>query len=59
VVGAALGGTQTDGGRLDMAGAIILRVRDDRVALARLNIEPVERTSRGIDAAARDMTAER
>jgi ketosteroid isomerase-like protein len=52
-------GTQTDGGRLDMAGAIILRVRDDRVALARLNIEPVERTGRGIDAAVRDMTAER
>jgi ketosteroid isomerase-like protein len=52
-------GTQSDGGRLDMAGVIVLGVRDDRIAWARLYIEPVERTGEGIDAAVRDMTAER
>lgn len=50
-------GTQPDGGRLDMAGVIVLGVRDDRVAWARLYIEPVERAGEGIDAAVRDMTA--
>jgi len=52
-------GTQTDGGRLDMAGVIVLGVRDDLVAWARLYVEPVERAGAGIDAAVRDMTAER
>jgi ketosteroid isomerase-like protein len=52
-------GTQADGGRLDMAGVIVLGVRADRVAWARLYVEPVERTGAGIDAAVRDMTAER
>jgi ketosteroid isomerase-like protein len=52
-------GTQTDGGRLDMAGVIIFGMRADRVAWARLYVEPVERTGGGIDAAVRDMTAER
>jgi ketosteroid isomerase-like protein len=52
-------GTQTDGGRLDMAGVIVLGVRDDRIAWARLYIEEVERTGAGIEAAVRDMTAER
>jgi ketosteroid isomerase-like protein len=52
-------GTQTDGGRLDMAGVIILGVRDDHVAWARLYVEPVQQTGAGIDAAVRDMTAER
>jgi ketosteroid isomerase-like protein len=51
-------GTQTDGGRLDMAGVIVLGVKDDRVAWARLYVEPVERAGAGIDAAVRDMTAE-
>jgi uncharacterized protein (TIGR02246 family) len=51
-------GTQTDGGRLDMAGVIVLGLRDDRVAWARLYIEPVERTGAGIHAAVRQMTAE-
>ena len=51
-------GTQADGGRLDMAGVIVLGVRDDRAAWARLYIEPVERTGAGIEAAVRDMTAE-
>jgi ketosteroid isomerase-like protein len=52
-------GTQTDGGRLDMAGVIVFGVRDDRLAWARLYIEPVERTGEGIEAAVRDMTTER
>jgi uncharacterized protein (TIGR02246 family) len=51
-------GTQTDGGRLDMAGVIVFGVRDDRVAWARLYVEPVEEAGAGIDAAVRDMTAE-
>ena len=51
-------GTQTDGERLDMAGVIVFGVRDDRVAWARLYVEPVERAGEGIDAAVRDMTAE-
>jgi ketosteroid isomerase-like protein len=52
-------GTQTDGGRLEMAGVIVFRVRADHVSSARLYLEPVERTGAGIDAAVRDMTAER
>jgi ketosteroid isomerase-like protein len=52
-------GTQTNGGRLDMAGVILFGVRDDHVAWARLYVEPVERAGAGIDAAVRDMTAER
>ena len=52
-------GTQTDGARLDMAGVIVLGIRDDRIAWARLYVEPVEQAGAGIDAAVRDMTAER
>jgi hypothetical protein len=52
-------GTQTDGGRLDMAGVIVFGVRDDRFAWARLYVEPVEQAGAGIEAAVRDMTAER
>jgi ketosteroid isomerase-like protein len=52
-------GTQTDGDRLDMAGVIVFGVRDDHFAWARLYIEPIEREGAGIDAAVRDMTAER
>jgi ketosteroid isomerase-like protein len=52
-------GTQTDGGRLDMAGVIVLGVRDDHFAWARLYVEPVEQAGAGIDEAVRDMTAER
>jgi ketosteroid isomerase-like protein len=51
-------GTQTDGGQLDMAGVIVLGVRDDQAAWARLYIEPVEQAGAGIEAAVRDMTAE-
>ena len=52
-------GTQTNGGRLDMAGVIVFGLRDDRVAWARLYVEPVEEQGAGIQAAVRDMTAER
>jgi ketosteroid isomerase-like protein len=51
-------GTQADGGRLDMAGVIVLGVRDDLVAWARLYVEPIELSGAGIDAAVRGMTAE-
>ena len=51
-------GTQTDGERLDMAGVIVSSVRDDRLAWARLYVEPVEQAGAGIDAAVRDITAE-
>jgi ketosteroid isomerase-like protein len=51
-------GTQTDGGRLDMAGVIVFGVRDELVAWARLYVEPVEEEGAGIDAAVREMTAE-
>ena len=52
-------GKQTDGARLDMAGVIVLGVRDDRIAWARLYVETVEEAGAGIDAAVRDMTGER
>ena len=51
-------GTQTDGGRLVMAGVIVFGTRDDENAWARLYVEPVEQAGAGIDAAVRDMTAE-
>lgn len=51
-------GTQTTGDRLDMAGVILLGVRDDRVAWAHLYVEPVEQGGAGIESAVRDMTAE-
>jgi hypothetical protein len=41
-----------------MAGVIVFGVRDDRVAWARLYVEPFEEAGAGIDAAVRDMTAE-
>src|SRR5215203_4548022 len=36
-------GTQTIGGRLEMAGVIVFGIREGRVAWARLYVEPVER----------------
>ena len=41
-----------------MVGVIIFGVRDERVAWARLYVEPVEQAGAGIEAAVRDMTAE-
>ena len=51
-------GTQSDGGRLDMAGVMVFGARDDRVAWARLYLEPVEQAGAGIEAAVRAITAE-
>jgi ketosteroid isomerase-like protein len=51
-------GTHDDGSRLEMAGVIVLGVRDDRVAWARLYVEPVEQSGAGIDAAVREMAGE-
>jgi ketosteroid isomerase-like protein len=49
-------GTQSDGGRLDMAGTILFGVRDGRFAWARLYVEPVEVAGGGIEGAVRGMT---
>ena len=48
-------GTHADGSPLDMAGVIVFGVRDDRLAWARLYVEPVELEGAGIDAAVRRM----
>jgi hypothetical protein len=44
-------GTQEGGGRFDVAGVIIAGVRDDRIARARLYLEPIEQAGAGIEAA--------
>jgi ketosteroid isomerase-like protein len=49
-------GTQEDGGRLEMAGVIVMGVRSGAIARARLYIEPIESAGRGIDAAVRRMS---
>jgi ketosteroid isomerase-like protein len=49
-------GTPADGSRLDMAGVIIFGVRSERIAWARLYVEPVEQAGEGIAAAVRDMS---
>ena len=49
-------GTQADGGRLEIAGVIVLRVRDSRIAAARLYVEPVDRAGEGIEAAVHGMS---
>ena len=46
------------GTNLEMAGVIVLGIRDDRVAWARLYVEPIEQAGAGIEAAVRDMTGE-
>jgi ketosteroid isomerase-like protein len=51
-------GTQADGSRLDMAGAVVLGVRDGLAAWARLYVEPVEQGGAGIDAAVQDMAGD-
>ena len=48
-------GTHADSSPLDMAGVIVCGVRDDRLAWARLYVEPVERAGAGIEDAVRDM----
>src|SRR5215210_1228561 len=44
-------GTQAGGAPLEMAGVIVMGVRDERIAWARLYVEPVERDGAGIAAA--------
>lgn len=52
-------GTQTAGEALDMAGVIVFGIRADRIAWARLYVEPVEGAGAGIDAAVRGMSGEK
>jgi ketosteroid isomerase-like protein len=49
-------GTHADASRLDMAGVIMFGVRAERIASARLCVEPVELEGDGIEAAVRDMS---
>ncbi|MEA2291236.1 MAG: hypothetical protein QOF17_256, partial [Solirubrobacteraceae bacterium] len=48
-------GTHGDGSAMDVAGVIVLGVRDGRIATGRLFMEPVEPDGPGIDAQARRM----
>jgi hypothetical protein len=48
-------GTHADGSRMDIAGVIVMGVRDGSMAWARLYIEPVE-VGEGIDAAVRTLS---
>ena len=48
-------GTRADGSSLEMAGVIVLGVRDGRIAWGRLYVEPVEGADENIDAAVRRM----
>jgi ketosteroid isomerase-like protein len=52
-------GTHTDGSRLDMAGVILFGVRAERIAWARLYVEPVEQDGEGIEGAVSDMSGRR
>ena len=49
-------GTPLGGGRLEMAGVIIMGVQDGRIAWGRLYVDDVEQESAAIDAAVRQMT---
>ena len=51
-------GTQAGGAPLEMAGVIVMGVRDARIAWARLYVESVERAGAGIDAAVQQMTGD-
>ena len=51
-------GTHADGSRLDMAGVIVFGVREERIAWARLYVEPVEDAGEGIRAAVREMSGD-
>jgi ketosteroid isomerase-like protein len=44
---------------LDMAGVIVMGIRDAQIAWARLFIEPIEEAGAGIDAAVQRMTGDR
>lgn len=44
------------GTQLEMAGVIVMGIRDERIAWARLYVEPVEQAGAGIEAAVEGMT---
>jgi ketosteroid isomerase-like protein len=49
-------GTQADGSRLEMAGVIVMGVRNASITWARLYVEPVEVAGHGINVAVRKMS---
>ena len=49
-------GTHEDGSRLEMAGVILMGVRNGSITWARLYVEPVEPAGGGIDAAVREIS---
>jgi ketosteroid isomerase-like protein len=49
-------GTRTDAGELDMAGVLVLGVREGRIAWGRLYIEPVSGREESIESAVRTMS---
>ena len=51
-------GTQAGGAALDMAGVIVMGIRGEQIAWARLYVEPIEQAGAGIDAAVQRMTGE-
>ena len=51
-------GTQAGGVPLEMAGVIVMGIRDEQIAWGRLYVEPVEEAGAGIDAAVGQMTGE-
>ena len=51
-------GTQAGGTLLDMVGVFVCGVRDQRIAWARLYMEPVEHAGAGIESAVRRMTGD-
>ena len=51
-------GTQAGGAALDMAGVIVMGIRDEQIAWARLYVEPIEQAGAGIDAAVQRMTGD-
>jgi hypothetical protein len=46
------------GTELDMAGVIVMGIRDEQIAWARLYVEPVDEAGAGIDAAVRRMSGD-
>jgi ketosteroid isomerase-like protein len=52
-------GTQEDGTRLEMAGVIVMGLRDGQIAHARLYVEPIQRRGEGIEAAVDEMSGRR
>lgn len=52
-------GTRPDGSALDMAGVIVVGVRDDRIAWGRLYMEPVQVAEETIDEAVQRMAGRR